>query len=169
MSEIDAHGLAVDVPPGWEGRIFRRSRAGETQTSEVAGAPAPMGELTFAVAHVATVALPIDAADYGSDVVETLGPNDVFIVVKEFDPNEAGQRLFSRAGMPRSLAAEDFDPAALQRALEGQAGRQVFFNEAGRAFCLYVVLGGYQRRNQVIAQVNRVLGAIRIDPLPAAP
>ena len=168
MSEIDAHGLAVDVPSGWEGRIFRRNAAGETRVSEVAGGNAPHGELTFPVVHVATVPLPLDAADYGSDVVSTLGPNDVLIVLKEFSPGEGSQPLFSRAGMPRSLDGEDFDPNALQRAIDGQGGRQVFFHEAGRAFCLYIVLGSYQRRYQVIGHVNDVLGTIRIDPLPAA-
>lgn len=166
MSEIEAHGLAVDVPPGWEGRVFRRAEAGELRATGVAGEPAPPGELTFPVVHVASVPIPNDAADYGSDVVETLGPDDALVVLKEFDPVDASQPLFERAGMPRVLSGTDFDPSALQRRLEGQAGRQIFFNEAGRAFCIYVVLGSFSRRNTVVASVNAVLATIRIDPLP---
>lgn len=49
MSEIEAHGLTVDVPPGWEGRVYRRAQAGELRPNNVAGAPAPPGELTFPV------------------------------------------------------------------------------------------------------------------------
>jgi hypothetical protein len=163
MSEIQAHGLAVDIPSGWEGRVFRRAEAGEVQAQGVTGAAAPMGELTFPVVHVATIPIPNDAADYGSDVVESLGPDDAFIVLKEFEPQDASAALFERQGMPRELTPEDFDPAALQRQLAGQAGRQVFFNEAGRAFCVYVVLGSYSRRNQVVPAVNAVLGGIRIE------
>ena len=167
MSELEAYGLAVEVPTGWEGRVFRRAEAGQPQASNVAGAAAPPGELTFPVVHVATVPIPNDAADYGSDVVVDLGPDDAFIVLKEFDASDVAQPLFARDGMPRSLAAEDFDPAALQRQLSGQAGRQVFFHENGRAFCLYVVLGSFNRRLQVVPAVNAVLGGIRIDPVVA--
>ncbi|MEX2267046.1 MAG: hypothetical protein WEA75_00020 [Acidimicrobiia bacterium] len=163
MSEIEAHGLAVDLPAGWEGRVFRRAEAGEVQAAGVVGASAPPGELTFPVVHVASIPIPNDAADYGSDLVESLGPDDAFIVLKEFEPADATQPLFARAGMPE-LAPEDFDPAGLQRQLSGQAGRQEFFHEAGRAFCVYVVLGSYSRRNEVVPAVNAVLAGIRIDP-----
>lgn len=166
MSEIEAHGLAVEVPPGWEGRVYRRAEAGELRPSNVAGDPAPPGELSFPVVHVASVPIPNDAADFGSDVVETLGPDDALVVLKEFDPADAAQPLFARSGMPRALSGNDFDPSALQRRLAGQAGRQIFFNEAGRAFCIYVVLGAFSRRNDVVASVNAVLASIRIDPEP---
>jgi hypothetical protein len=166
VSEITAHGLTVDVPAGWEGRVYRRAEAGQLQADNVAGGPAPAGELTFPVVHVASVPIPNDAADYGSDVVETLGPTDAYIVLKEFEPSVEAQPLFERVGMPRVLTGEDFDPSALQRQLAGQAGRQIFFNESGRAFCLYVVLGAYNRRNDVVAAVNAVLAGIRIDPEP---
>jgi hypothetical protein len=88
-------------------------------------------------------------------------------VLKEFEPADAAQPLFERDGMPRELAPEDFDPAALQRQLSGQAGRQVFFHEGGRAFCVYVVLGSYNRRNHVVPVVNLVLAGIRIDTEPS--
>lgn len=72
------------------------------------------------------------------------------------------QPLFAREGMPRELDPEDFDPAGLQRGLDGHAGRQGFFHEAGRAFCL-IVLGAYARRSVVVPAVNNVLANIRID------
>ena len=168
MSEIDAHALAVTIPAGWEGRIFRRAEAGDLHVAEVAGPSAPPGEKTLPVVHVATVPLPIDAADYGSGVVETLGAGDAFVVLKEFDSAEASQPLFANVGLPRQLDADVFDPAALQRRLPNQAGHQVFFQEAGRAFCLYVVLGAYRRRHDVVPRVNGVLASMRIE-LPPPP
>jgi hypothetical protein len=166
MSEINAHGLTVEVPSGWEGRIFRRNAAGEGQqrAAEVPGPDAPAGELTFPLAQLSTVALPADPADYGSDVVETLGLGDVFIVLKEFQPEEAGQPLFQRAGLPRQLDAEGFHPGTLQRTLPLQAGQQIFFNEGGRAFCLYVVIGDYRRRQELTGAINAVLAGMTIEP-----
>jgi hypothetical protein len=150
--------------------VYRRAEAGQLRTDAVAGGPAPLGELTFPVVHVSSVPIPNDAADYGSDVVETLGPTDAFVVLKEFEPSDAAQALFALEGMPRALTGDDFDPTALQRRLSGQAGRQVFFHEGGRAFCLYVVLGDYNRRYELVEGVNAVLAGIRIDPmLEAAP
>jgi hypothetical protein len=164
MSEISAHGLSMDVPSGWEGRIFRRNEAGELRAAEVPGEPAPMGERTLPLAQLATVPLPADAADYGSEVVETLGTGDVFMVLKEFAPEEAGEALFERVGLPRQLDAEGFNPGTLQRTLPGHAGQQIFFNEGGRAFCLYVVIGDYARRHQLIDAINGVLAQVQIQP-----
>jgi hypothetical protein len=85
-------------------------------------------------------------------------------VLKEFAPTEAGTKLFERTGLPRELDPELFDPGTLQRTLSGQAGQQVFFNEGGRAFCLYVVIGDYRRRAELGAAVNAVLAQMRIEP-----
>lgn len=169
MSAIDAHSLAVDPPTGWEGRIFRRREAGELRVSEVTGATAPTGERTFPVLHVATVPLPIDAADYGNGIVEYLGAGDVLVVLKEFDPVEASQPLFARELLPRTLDPELFTTNGLQRQLPRQAGLQVFFHEGGRAFCLYVVLGDFARRNEVVPRVNQVLASVLIDPISLEP
>jgi len=103
--------------------------------------------------------------DYGSDAVEDLGPTDAIVVVKEFAPRLATEPVFATPGMPRSLDPEAFVPQQLQRILPGQAGLQRFGHEAGRAFCLYVVLGGWKNRYQVVPGVNAVLGSLRIDPV----
>lgn len=170
MARLEAHGLTVSPPAGWEGRIYRRPEAGELAATgagpgaEVVGAAAPMGERSFPVMHVATIALPLDMADYGSDVVEDLGTHDALIILKEFDPVDIGTPLFEREGLPRALSADDFRASMLQRNLEGQGGYQVFFHEAGRVFCLYVVLGDFAQRTAVVATVNSVLATLTIDP-----
>jgi hypothetical protein len=119
------------------------------------------------VLHVATIPLAPDVADYASDAVDQLGPGDAIVVLKEFDPAETRYPLFDTVGMPRDLDPDWFGPATLQRSLPGQAGVQLFFQEAGRAFCLYVVLGAYARRNDVVPEVNAVLATIRIDATTA--
>jgi hypothetical protein len=165
VPQLNAHGLSVDTPGGWEGRIFRRPQSGEVSAaSEAPGPPAPPGELTFPVLHASTIALPNDVADYASEAVVRLGPSDAIVVLKEFAPSNAGQPLFAAAGLPQSLDPEAFAPNVLQRRIRGQGGFQHFFHEAGRAFCLYVVLGAYSNRQQVVPHVNRVLASIQISP-----
>ncbi|HSO96796.1 MAG TPA: hypothetical protein VLV81_12235 [Acidimicrobiia bacterium] len=172
MPQIQAHGLAVRTPPGWEGRIFRRRAAGEVTTqTDVPGRPAPPGEQVFPVVHAATIPLAADVADFVSDAVQQLGPTDAIVVLKEYAPANATEQLFAPVGLPRTLDPDAFDPRVLNRQLPGQAGLQRFFNEAGRAFCLYVVLGGFQRRHDVVPAVNGVLATIQITPggSPAPP
>jgi hypothetical protein len=65
--------------------------------------------------------------------------------------------------MPRELGPEEFSARQLQRTLRGQGGVQRFFVEEGRAFCLYVVLGGLEDRGRVVPRVNAVLTAITIS------
>ena len=167
MPQLQAHGLTLHTPGGWEGRIFRRPQFGQVATDasgDAPGQPAPFGEQTFPVMHAATIALPANVADYASDAVTQLGANDALVILKEFAPSEATTPLFASSGLPRSLDPDSFNPDVLQRRLAGQAGVQRFFNEGGRAFCLYVVLGGYANRQGVVPGVNKVLAGIQIGP-----
>jgi hypothetical protein len=50
----------------------------------------------------------------------------------------------------------------MQRALPGMAGAQHFFQEAGRAFCLYVVVGSWRTRAPLVRTADRVASSIRI-------
>ena len=168
MTDLDGHGISVTLPAGWEGRVFKRPEAGEVGISAADGIPAPPGETTNAVVHVSTIALPPGVGDFGSEAVPDLGANDVFVVLFEYDAASVRQPLFARGGVPRELAPEDFSPSVMQRAIRGQAGVQVFCNEAGRAFCLYVVIGSFNNRRRLVPRVNEVLAAITIQPLTAA-
>lgn len=165
MSELSGHGVTVDVPPGWDGRIFKRPEQGEVATSAAEGPPAAEGAKTHSITHVASVPLPADMADFGSDVVEDLGRHDALVVLFEYEPAAAATKLFEAQGLPRDLDPDAFSPNTLQRSLAGQAGLQLFFNEQGRAFSLYVVLGDYKRRHDVVPNVNDVLASVQIEPV----
>ena len=134
-------------------------------TSEADGPPAPAGETTHAVLHVATIALPIGVGDFASGAVDKLGTDDALIVLFEYDPASVDQPLFEAEGIPRRLAPEEFSPAVMQRAIKGQAGAQIFFHDSGRAFCLYVVLGSFANRRKLVASVNQVLATLTIDQI----
>ena len=43
-------------------------------------------------------------------------------------------------------------------------GCQYFFNEGGRAFCLYAVIGSYAQRAALVPKVNAVLATVKIAP-----
>jgi hypothetical protein len=168
MTDLAAHGIEISLPSGWEGRVFRRPAAGEVGALDADGPPAPSGETTHAVVHVSTIALPPDIGDFASGAVDKLGADDALIVVFEYDPGSVDTPLFAKAGIPRELAPDDFSPNVMQRAIRGQAGVQKFFNDQGRAFCLYVVVGSYARRRQIVPQVNQVLATLTIESLGAS-
>jgi hypothetical protein len=163
MTKLGAHGIEVKLPTGWEGRVFRRPRAGEASIAAADGPPAPPGETTHAVLHVSTISLPPDAGDFASGAVDKLGPNDALIVLFEHDPASVDQPLFKADGIPKALAEEDFSPKVLQRGIRGQAGAQRFFHDADRAFCLYVVLGSFGNRRRLVPAVNDVLATLTVD------
>jgi Fasciclin domain len=163
VTDLDNLGVSLSLPSGWEGRVFRRPASGEVSASAADGPAAPAGQTTNAVVHVATIPLPPGVGDFASGAVEDLGLSDALIVLFEYDREAATQPLFAAEGMPTSLALADFSPGTLQRSLRGQAGVQLFFHEAGRAFCLYVVLGSYQNRARVVPGVNQVLATFTIS------
>jgi hypothetical protein len=140
-------GLAVVTPKGWDARIYRRS--------------ATSGEITQPILHAADFPLPAVRGDYGSGAVEIMGPNHVFLSLVEFDSAEATSPLFNRARPPRITAGE-FGPDRLQRGLPGQAGAQFFFNERGRAFCLYVVIGSFAGRTALVPRADAIFQTMEV-------
>ena len=104
-----------------------------------------------------------------ADAVERLGTDDAIVILFEYDPASVQQPLFAAQGVPRSLDPDEFSPSVLQRTVRGQAGVQKFFQESGRAFCLYVVLGSFTRRHEAVADVNAVLASLDVGPRAPAP
>jgi hypothetical protein len=160
MATIERDGIRLDLPVGWEGRIYQRTppEVDDRWTEFPRGELTPM---TANVLHAANFALPPDAGDYGGGAVEQMTNRDVLTVLLEFDRANAGAPLFSASGLP-TIGPGDFDPMALQRVMEGQAGVQRFFSVAQRAFCLYVVLGSYTRRFRTVPMINSVLQGLSI-------
>ena len=73
--------------------------------------------------------------------VDMMGEDHVLLVLFEYGPESVGKALFRKKGLPTRLTPNMFSGSALQRTLPGQAGCQLWFTEANRAFCLYTVLG----------------------------
>jgi hypothetical protein len=146
---LAAHGIRVGLPPGWEGRIYRRP--------DVAAQP---------VVHAANVALAPDDGDFATRTAERMPVDGALIVMVEYDPVLASTAQFASSGVPPLLEPSAASPTHLLRRIPGQAGYQRFFNDQGRAFGLYVVIGAAVRAQSVMPKVNGVLATVEIDPLP---
>jgi hypothetical protein len=158
--KLSAFGISTDLPPGWEGRITKRTEPPSTALTPNARGAA--GERTSPVVHLANFALPERRGDFGSGAVDLMGGTDVFVCLFEYGPESLGQPLFARRGMPRELAPRLFSTTSLQRTIAGQSGYQVFFTEAERPFCLYVVLGSHRASSRLVPGANTALRATRI-------
>ena len=150
MTAIGAHGIAVLLPAGFEGRIFVR--------------PAPPGATTYPVAQFATFPIPDDVGDFGSGAVNLMRPEDVFATLFEYGPESVGTKLFARQGRPRNLTPRNFSTTLLRRAFAGQSGTQWFFTEAGRPFSFYAVLGSHGLGRVLVPRVNELLGRLSFSP-----
>ena len=161
--KLRAHGIGAQLPDGWEGSIVSEQQdlAEINMRAFAAAGTAPPQVLP--VAHFATCALPAVRSDFGAEVVELLSTTDVFVSLLEYAPEEASSELFAHQGLPRRLDPRSFSPRQLQRTLRGQAGFQLFFNEGGRAFCLYIVLGDAGDAHRLVRRVEQVLAAIQIE------
>ena len=155
MKRLDGSGIAVEVPTGWEGRIYSRTAT--------VGSATGRGQTTRddAVLHVSSFALPPGTGDYGGGAVEQMTNTDLLIVMMEHGAQSVGTALFQAQGIPR-LTIDDVSATRLQRIIEGQGGAQRFFTVNGRAFCLYVVFGSFARRGRTIPVVNDLLKTISI-------
>ena len=161
MTPLSSAGVTVGLPSGWEGEIY--NRAPEDGGRSLTNTPADE-EVARNVVHVANFALPAERGDFGSGAVEIMNSGAILVILFEHGPESVDTPLFARNGVPQ-LTVEEFDPQQMQRTLMGQSGRQIFFNEAGRAFCLYVVLGGHRQRSVLVPLVNEVLSSLVIEPL----
>lgn len=170
MGDLRAFGITVDLPRGWDGRIYRRAPA---PTSRAVGAVAAGAEVTDLaadegtvqpVAHLANFPLPADRGDYGSGAVERMGPGHVLVCLLEFDAEAADTALFAHDGVP-TFAPSSFAPNAMQRTIQGMSGAQAFFRASGRAFCAYAVLGSHRDRVALTPRVNELMATVRIEDL----
>lgn len=159
---IQGDGIAVDLPPGWEGAIGSRDAEPEDRPVRADRSSArPSKEPP--IAHLANFPLPRQRGDYGSGAVERMRSTDVLVCLLEHGPEDVGTPLFSKKGIPR-LTPAHFDPASMQRTVEGMSGAQAFFTENGRAFCLYAVLGSHRDRRALVPVVNDLLATLVIAP-----
>lgn len=154
MSALEAHGLRIELPRGWSGRVFKRPGGGAT-------------------VHAGDFQLPFDDGEFGDHSTAVMPAGASFLVLTEYRPGaglEPGEGLFASRKIPTSLDPTAFSPRGLAHPRPGQAGAQHFFTVAGRPFCLYVVLSGprSERRRQ-LAVLGHMLRSLRVHPGASSP
>jgi hypothetical protein len=170
LSHLSDGGLTVTLPSGWDGQIRPAGRSGPVPTGAAgaatafSAADAAEDDAVGVVLHAASFALPAERGDYGSGAVEVMSGSDVLVCLLEHPPEDLDAPLFRRRGRPR-LGNDSFSPQTMQRAMPGMAGAQHFFQEAGRPFCLYVVVGSFRTRGPLVRVAAAVVGSLRVDPL----
>lgn len=154
----DAYGLAADAPRGWHVCVTRRP--GSTELAPTARGVAEE-DVTRPVLHACTRGMPTVRGDFGTGVVDLLGPDDIFVALVDYGTEVADQGLFEKQGMPR-LAPSQFGPNRLQRPLPGLSASQHFFSSGGRAFCLFTVLGSHARRMASVPRAVALVSSLQI-------
>lgn len=173
MRTLSGSGVRVDLPQGWDGRIYRR--VNEAPPSPFpppahpvpppaghSAAPEPQADGNRAL-HAANFPLPADPGDFGSGAIERMGAGDILVVLLEYNPDSANTALFANRGLPVPLRADEFSPNAMPKAVPGLAGGQWFFSVAGRAFCLFVVLGSHAERARLAPVASAVVQTISVS------
>lgn len=141
--ELSGYGITVDLPPRWEGRIYKR----------------PEGDPTL---HTGNFPLPVEDGDFGSRALGVMGAQGAFLVVTEYEGTLAGQGLFSPEAPAPLPATSELNPWALLRVRPGQFGIQRFMTVGGRPFCVYVVVGTLPSPSTLLAEANGVLRTLSI-------
>jgi hypothetical protein len=146
---LDAHGVRIELPRGWSGRLFERAGA--------------VG------LHAGDYQLPLeDSSTFGDASTGRLPAGGAFVALVEYLPGNGlapGRGLFAPRRPSLPLDPTAFSEHRLAHSRIGQIGCQQFFTLAGRPFCAYIVLapGGGNRRRQ-LATVTAVLRTLRIEP-----
>lgn len=150
MTVLEAHGVQVELPSGWSGRVFKRRAGGATL-------------------HAGNFQLPLEDGEFGDRSTGIMPAGACFLALAEYLPGtglEPGTGLFAPRRIPRTLDPTAFSSRGLAHPRPGQAGAQYFFTVAGRPFCLYVVVSGtrIERRAQ-LAALSGVLRSVRVHPV----
>jgi hypothetical protein len=160
MTDLSGAGISVDLPAGWGGEISSE----QTTALGSDGTEPPPGARRSSVVHLANFVLPQHRGTFGDGAVELMTFGDVLMVLYEYDSSAAETGLFAHLGTPGPVKVGDFDRYNLQRTIPGQSGIQLFFSEAGRAFCWYIVVGSHFDRIDSLPMINHILGSLVIEP-----
>jgi hypothetical protein len=148
VTVLEAHGLRIELPRGWSGRMFKRAAGGPTL-------------------HVGDFELPLDDGEFGDRSTASMPPDATFLALTEYRPGaglEPGRGLFAPRRIPTTLDPTGFSARGMAHPRPGQVGRQEFFTAAGRPFCMYVVVSGARiERGRRLATLGVVLRSLRIS------
>lgn len=146
---VDAHGIRVTLPHGWSGRVFQRTPG-------------------VATLHAGDFPLALSDGEFGDASTARMQGQATFLALTEYRPGrglEPGRGLFAGHKLPLPLDPASFSAAGLAHPHPGQLGVQHFFTQAGRPFCLYVVIAGPRaHRRERLLRLDAILRTLHISP-----
>jgi len=145
---LRGYGIEIDLPDGWEGKIYRRPGARP-------------------ILHAGNFALPAGDGDFGTKAIPVMRGNGVFVALAEYDPAVGGRGLFLPPGPGLPIRPGDTNPRAMPRPVRRRAGIQRFFTDQARAFGLFLAVGTEFGIEEPLRKANEVLGTLRIKRLAA--
>jgi hypothetical protein len=139
---LEASGLTIELPAGWNGQLVNRS---------------PL----LPTLQAASFQLDPDDEELGPRSRRAMSSGDCFLALVEYLPGSgltAGRVPFHEAGIELPL-----DPSQFSLGAEGRSVMERNFTQAGRAFCLHVVIAGSRldRRRQ-LPLLDRILGSLQV-------
>jgi len=149
VSRLEGHGISIRLPPAWEGRIF------------VPDLPSPAVNLP--VVHATDRALATPRSSFAPELAARAGEEGTLLALVEYEPALAGRGLYAPGPPTPPISRDALHPGALQVPNPAQEGRQWFFSAAGRAFCLYLVVGIGRGLDARLTRVNELLASLRIE------
>ena len=143
---LGAHGVRIELPRGWSGRLYRRA-----------------GATTL---HAATYPLALADGEFGDRSTAAMPAGGCFVALTEYRPGGAlrpGSGLYAAPRLDLPLDPAALSSRGLAHPRPGQAGLQQFATLAGRPFCLYVVAAGDRpARRRAILHADRVLRTLQV-------
>lgn len=150
--KIEGHGITLELPDGWSGRIF---------TADTAGA----------IVHAGSYAIPSDHQGFGGTATAYIPVGGAFLSIVEYRTDDgvlrAGEGYYRSALLP-VLSPRDFGFFTLQVPRDGHLGVQRFFHHGERVLALYAVINAagaaLSELAAPVAALNRVLGSLVVQP-----
>lgn len=140
---LEASGLTIELPAGWDGQLI--SRSPHLPTLQAASFP-----------------LDPDDEELGPRSRASMAAGDCFLALIEYLPGsglQAGRVPFHEAGIELPLDPRRFSPE-----VDGRSVLERNFSQAGRAFCLHVVIAGSRLdRRRRLPLLDRTLGSLRVE------
>lgn len=142
---IDGFGLTMQLPEGWDGRVYQRS---------------PRDAVTV---EAASVTLAPKADDSFQQTEASMGASDAFIWLSDIGspPSQPGREpTWKKASLPITISASDVHRYVEGHSLPANVARPVLIN--GRPITLYVGFGSWPN-DAMIEQVNKVLASLSVS------
>ena len=148
--ELTGFGISIDLPSGWEGRIFKNADDEESHA--------------FPIVHLTDFPLRVVEANFAGPMIATMDSSSSLLVLCEYGPEQAGTPLFAAGAPPNVIRLGDlYSDAFFGPHHHSLLARQWFFTLGSRAFCLYVVLGTEADAIDRLDQINSILASISVE------